>query len=82
MTEPHVDLRDYRGRLMTLGVAIVIAAAVTGLLMVWIRSTSGEPHADPISASMAWLIGISVFVLTCAGALRLLAAIARRRRRG
>jgi hypothetical protein len=72
------DVRDHRGRLIRLAVAIVIGAVVTIVAMRWIHSVSAPVNSDPVATSSVGLLAIAIFVVTTAFAAAMIARFRRR----
>ncbi len=79
MPDEVVDLCGVRGRLVRLGLALVVGLVVTVATMLWIVSVSAEPNSDPVGGSIVWLLAIAMYVVTSAVAHAAITAIARRR---
>ena len=79
MDDSMLDLRDSRGRLIRLGVAVAIGFAITFVAMHWINNWSRAPNADPVGASELPLLAIGVFVVTTAFVAGVLARVWKRR---
>jgi hypothetical protein len=64
MDPVNVDIKDTRGRLIRLAASLGLAAVITVLALIGMRSVSGDPNADPIGGSVMGFVGLLVFVLT------------------
>ena len=79
MDEGSIDLRDHRGRLVRLAIAVAAGLAITIVSMRWIRSDSVKPNTDPVGGSSVALLAIAIFVVTSMLALSIVTKLARRR---
>ena len=75
-----IDLRDHRGRLIRLAIAVVIGAVLTVLLMILVRSLAETPNPDPVSSASVGMLAIGIFLAATGASLAIISAIARRLR--
>lgn len=59
-----LDLRDTRGRLIRLAIAIVAGVCLTVICMRCIGSISPAPNKDPVGGSSVGLLAIAMFVVS------------------
>lgn len=57
------DLRNFRPRLIRLGVAAAISAVLTWFTMQAMVSSGRGPSSDPVSSSSVGVLGIAIFVI-------------------
>ena len=75
-----IDLRDHRGRLIRIALAVVIGAVLTVLMMSLVRSLAEIPNPDPVSGASVGMLAIGIFVVMSGATLAIITAIARRLR--
>ena len=80
MSDEAIDLLDRRGRLIRFGIALAIGLAITIAVLVLIDTAGVKQNPDAISQVMPFILGAALLALTTVGALRLVNAVARRRR--
>jgi hypothetical protein len=81
MDESSIDLRDHRGRLVRLSVAVAIGIAAALVAMQAIRSVAATPEADPVSGASVAVFTIALAVFASLLAHWTIAFAARRLRR-
>ena len=66
--DAQVDLRNFRPRLIRLGIAAAVGAVLTWFTMHAMVSSGRGPSSDPVSSSSVGVLGIAIFVITTMGA--------------
>jgi len=74
-----IDLRDQRGRLTRIAIAIAVGIAVSIAAIAGIGAISPPPNRDPVGGSSVALLAIAIAVMTSLVVLRLLSLIRDRR---
>lgn len=72
MDDGSLDLRNTRARLIKLAIAAVIGGVLTTFTLLAMMSSGRGPNQDPVGASIMPLLGVAIFVMTTAGAHRIL----------
>lgn len=66
------DLRNFRPRLIRLGIAAAIGAVLTWFTMQAMVSSGRGPSSDPVSSSSVGVLGIAIFVISTMAAYSIL----------
>lgn len=79
MDDP-TDLRNFRPRLIRLGISAAISAVFTWFMIQAMVSSGRGPSADPISSSSVGVLAIAVFVILTMASYGIVSKHARRAR--
>ncbi len=77
MDESTIDLRDRRGRLIRLALAVTVGVLVAMVVYQWLEGVAVTPSSDPITKSSIAVTMIGVWVVASGVTLAALAGVTR-----